>query len=446
MRRLGAALIAAGVASGAAAVFPAVHASAASEPGSGLGSFALNAFATGTQFRVGEPNFCFTTTAAKNGCEGAFPESTASLASGPAGHALAAIAWPGDLAANIGSLLITASGGQIPPTASALDDPVRAEVQTGQSPDTVSYDQVPGSTMSASAKPTVTKADARVQSQSLPVASVGPAVTSAASTLTGPKAAMSKATSSVSDISLAAGLVRIGSVQSTATATTDGTTAKVTGGTTVVGATVANVPVTIDEKGVTVQGNGVPLSTLTSTVNTALSQAGLTLRVSEPQGKPVGSAVSYTSGSLVAVFAPQKGYQFSLTFGGANVTAASQPAFGYGTTGGTTGVVSGTTTGFVSGTTGSGTTGGSGGQAVVPVVPGTDPTTGTATGGSTGVPAPETIVPTTNASSDKPLYSGLSPWLGVFGLLSAGLIAAGFKRLPDKVLEATPSACPLQES
>ena len=439
------ALVAAGVACGVVAVLPALHASAAGEPGSALGSFGLNAFATGVQLRVGEPNFCFTSTAAKNGCEGATPESTASLASGPSGHALAAITWPGDLAANLGSLLITASGGQIPSSASALDDPVRAEVQTGQSPDTVSFDQVPGSTMKASAKDTITTADARVQSQSTPVASVGPATTSATSSLVGASSALAKAASSVSDIDLAAGVVHIGSVTSNATATTDGTTAKVTGGTTVVGATVAGVPVTIDEKGVTVDGNGAALTTLTSTVNSALSQAGLTLRVSEPQGKPSGAGVSYTSGSLVAVFAPQKGYQFSLTFGGANVTASSQKSFSFptGATGGTTGFVPGTTGGTTGGSVGS--TGGSGGQAVPPVVPGEVAPGGT-TGSSTGVPAPQTLVPTQSASSSSPLYGGLSPWLGVFGLLSAGLMAAGFRRLPDKVLEAVPSACPLQES
>jgi len=431
------------VASAVVAVFPAIHASAAGDPGSGLGSFGLNAFATGVQLRVGEPNFCFTSTASKNGCEGALPESTASLASGPSGHALAAIAWPGDLAANLGSLLITASGGQIPPSASALDDSQKAEVQTGQSPDTVTNDQVPGTSMKASAKPTITSADAHVQSQSSPAAAVGPATTSATSSLVGTSSGVARAESTVSDISMAAGVVHIGSVTSNATATTDGTTAKVTGGTSVVGATVAGVPVTIDEKGVSVQGNGVGVTALTNTVNSALSQAGLTLRVSEPQGKPTGAAVSYTSGSLVAVFAPQKGYQFSLTFGGANVTADSQKSFSFGTV--TTG---GSTTGgstFVPGTTGGTTTGGTGGQAVPPVVPG-PVTAGGTTGGSTGVPAPQTLPETQNASSSKPLYGGLSPWLGVFGLLSAGLIAAGFKRLPDKVLEASPSACPLQES
>jgi hypothetical protein len=438
-RRLGVGLIATGVACGVVAVLPAVHAVADSEPGSGLGSFGLNAFATGAQLRVGEPSYCFTSTAAKNGCEGALPESTASLAGGPSGHALATIAWPGDLAANLGSLLVTASNGQIPSSAEALDDPVKAEVQTGQSPDTVSNDQVPGTTMSASAKDTVTTADARVQALSLPVASAGPATTSASSALTGPSSAVAKATSSVSDIVLGGGLVHIGSVQSTATATTDGTTAKVSGGTRVVDATVATIPVTIDERGVTVNGTGAAVSSLTDAVNNALSQAGLTLRVSEPQGKPVGSAVSYTSGALVAVFAPQKGYQFSVTFGGANVTADSQKSITSVTTGGTTGIVpppTGTTGGLSSSTTG-----GSGGQAVVPPVM---PETGTT--GTSGVPAPQTLGPSTNAASTGGLYGGLSPWLGAFGLLSAGLIAAGIKRLPDRVLEAAPSACPYQES
>jgi hypothetical protein len=439
MRRLGAGLLAAGVASAVVAVFPAVHAAADSEPGSGLGSFGLNAFATGVQLRVGEPNYCFTSTAAKNACEGALPESTASLAGGPSGHALAALAWPGDLAANVGSLLVTASNGQIPSSAEALNDPVKAEVQTGQSPDTVSNDQVPGATMRAKATDTATTADAHVQAQTLPVASVGPAATSASSTLTGPSAAQAKAASSVSDIDLAGGVVHIGSVASTAIATTDGATAKVTGGTTVVGATVAGFPVTIDEKGVSVNGTGAALTTLTDAVNSALSQAGLTLRVSEPQGKPVGSAVSYTSGSLVAVFAPQKGYQFSLAFGGANVTADSQKSItSITTTGGTTGFVAGTT--GSTGAVGSSTTGGSGGSASVPV----SPTTGTT--GGTGVPAPQTLEPTTPVASSAGLYGGLSPWLAVFGLLSAGLVAAGIKRLPDRVLEAAPSACPYQES
>jgi hypothetical protein len=62
------------------------------------------------------------------------------------------------------------------------------------------------------------------------------------------------------------------------------------------------------------------------------------------------------------------------------------------------------------------------------------------------VPDPQTAPTTQNAASARRLYGGVSPWLGVLGLLGASLMAFGFKRLPDKVLQASPSACPLEEN
>jgi hypothetical protein len=413
-----------------------VHASAAGEPGSGFGSFALSAAAKGVQLTVGEPQYCFTDPAGLQGCDGVVPIATSNLSNGPTGSATAAIAWPGSLAADIGSLIITASNGAVPDQARMLNDPVRAQVRTGQSPDTVSYDSVPGNTMKATAKAAVTSADAHVQSlAAASIGTFGPMSAVTNTELTGPKAGIAKATSSVSDIDVA-GVLHLGSVQSTATATTDGTTAKVIGKTTVTGATIAGVPVTIDERGVTVQGSGVALTTLTATVNSALAQTGLVLRVSEPQGKPIGSAASYNAGSLVAVFKPDATHMFSVVIGGAAVSVKAGKAFEFGTTGGTTGIT-GTTTGTIP----PATSGGTGGLTAVPGTSG-----GAVPSGTTGSgPAPQ-VPGTQNAASSRPLYGGLSPWLGVLGLLGASLMAFGFKRLPDKVLEAIPSACPLQEN
>jgi hypothetical protein len=437
MRRSGAALLATGLACVVGAVFPSVHASAAGDPGSGFGSYALSASAPGAQLTVGEPTYCYTSPAGLQGCDGDVPEATSDLSNGPTGSATAAVAWPGALASDIGNLIITASNGAAPDQTRMLNDPVRAQVRTGQSPDTVTYDSVPGSTMKAVAKASVTSADAHVQSLSAAsIGTFGPISGSTLTQLTGPKAALAKATSSASDINIA-GVLHIGSVRSTATATTDGTTAKVTGATEVTGATVAGVPVTIDERGVSVQGNGVALTTLTNTVNSALSQAGLVLRVSEPQGKPIGSAVTYNAGSLVAVFKPDPTHLFSVVLGGANVSVKAGKAFDFGTTGGTTGFG---TTGVTSGAAG----GSSGGLAAVPG------TTGgplpSVTTGSAGVPDPQTAPVTQNAASARHLYGGLSPWLGVLGLIGASLMAFGFKRLPDKVLQSIPSACPLEEN
>lgn len=440
-RRSGAALVAAGVGCLAVGAFPAVHAAADSEPGSGFGSFALSASAPGAQLTVGEPTYCYTSPAGLQGCDGNVPEATSNLANGPTGSATAAIAWPGALAADIGNLIITASNGQAPDQTRTLNDPVRAQVRTGQSPDTVTYDSVPGATMKAVAKPDVTSADAHVQSLTAAgIGTFGPQTSTTLTQLTGPKSGSSTATSSASDIDLAGGVVHIRSVQSTAAATTDGTTAKVTGKTTVTGATVAGVPVTIDERGVSVQGQGVALSTLTSTVNTALAQAGLVLRVSEPQGKPIGSAVTYNAGSLVAVWKPPGGYQLSVVLGGANVSVKAGKAFSFNsgppvvfpTTGGTTAAVP--VSGSVPGTGLSGTpsTG-----SVGPLVAGPG-------GGS--VSAPQTAPQLAPVASASGLFGGLSPWLGAFVLLGSGLMAAGFRRLPDKVLAASPSVCPLEES
>ena len=422
---------------------PMVTATADDSPGSGLGSFALNAIGTGIQLRVGEPSFCFTSVAAKNGCEGAIPEATSSLQSGPSGSSLASVVWPGDLGANAGSLIVTASNGQAPPELSMLDSPIRAERRTGQSPDTMTTTNTPpGTTMTAVAKATSTSSDAAVQSTSIPIGSFGPAHATARTEVTGPKTAVSQATTTVQDIDLA-GVVHIGAVQSTAKATTDGTTATVKGTTSVTGVTIAGVPVTIGQDGVSVNGTGAGVKALTDVVNNALSQAGLKLLVSEPQGKPDGSSVSYTSGALVAVFAPQAGYQFSLTLGQANVTAASVEAITFQppTTGGTTG---GTTTGFgtTGTTTGGSTSGGTGGLSGVPgTTGGSVPTT--TTGGS--VPPPQTFTPQLTAKRGG-LYGGVSPWLGVVGLGGVGMMLAGMRRLPDKVLVPVPPACPLEES
>jgi hypothetical protein len=455
VRRSGLALLAAGALCFTAGLSPLLVAGtavAADEPGSGLGSFALNAIGTGVQFRVAEPMFCFSSVAAKSGCDGSIPEATSSLQSGPNGNALASVVWPGDLGANAGSLIVTASNGQAPDQLSMLDSPIRAERRTGQTPDTLTNNGTPpGATMKATAKSTSTSADAHVDSTSIPVGSFGPSSATSKTELTGPKSAISAATSNVSDIDL--GVLHIGSVQSTATATTDGVTATAKGSTKVTGVTVAGIPVTIDENGITVQGTGVPLSILTNQVNAALTQAGISLLVSQPQGKPDGASVTYTSGALVVVFAPQAGYQFSVTLGQANVTAASVEAITFvpPTTGGTTG---GTSTGGLSTggttTTGGGTSGGSGGGTSGSGGIAADPTTGGSVpgtaGGSTGsVPPPQTFTPETAAVRTK-LGGGVSPWLGGFALVGVGLMAFGMKRLPDRVLEAVPSACPLEES
>lgn len=440
MRR--AALLSAGALCLVATMFPLVHAGAADANGSGFGSYAMFAAAPGVELKVGEPTYCFVTPAGLNGCEGVIPEASSQLQNGPIGSATAAIAWPGSLAANLGSLIITAGGSNVPPQATMLNDPVRAEARTGSAPDTVTNTSVPNVTMKAVAKPLGTSALATISDLSIgAVGTFGSIKGETSTVVTGVKQITSKASSQVANVVIA-GVVKIGGITSTAEATSDGATAKVKGGTTVTNATIAGFPVTIDENGVGVQGQGVALTTATAAVNAALKQAGLTLLVSEPQGKPDGSRVTYTAGSLVAQFT-QMGYSLGLTLGGANVVANAAAGFDSPST---------TTGGFVPGTTGGSSTGGSTGVAG---------TTGGglipdgSTGGVSGVPPvtdpgtgqpPTTLDPVLSASPSRLAKHPLGPGAVLLGLLGAGLLLAGMRRLPDRILEAHAPVCPLEES
>jgi hypothetical protein len=409
----------------------------------------MSAAAPGFELKVGEPTYCFTTTAGLNGCEGVLPETTSQLQRGPIGSATAAIVWPGSLAANAGSLIITAGGAGVPPQATMLNDPIRAEARTGTPPSTVTNTSVPNVVMKAKAEELSTAAQSSVQDLSVAaVGTIGSIKGVTDTSVTKPKLIVSKATSAVSDVTLA-GVVHIDGITSTAEATSDGIKATVKGKTVVSGATIAGVPVTIDEKGITVQGSGLALTAATKAVNSAVAKAGLTLLVSEPQGKPAGANVVYTAGSLVAVFKPTADYLFSVTLGGANVTASAGPGFtnDFPTTGGTTGGTTGTTS--TGGTTSGGTSGGGGtsGSVATGGLSGNPTTGGTVPTSTSGgdVPAPETFNGQT-AASRRPLGGGVSPWLAVVGLGGVGLMAAGMKRLPDRVLEAVPPTCPLEES
>ena len=432
------ALMGAGSVCLAATLYPAVHATAAAaEPGSGLGSFNLSASAPGVQFRQQEPNYCYGTPAATNGCEGVIPEAVSTLRNGPIGTGLAAVVWPGSLMGSFGSLLITASGGKAPAGATVLNDPVKAEAHTNVGPDTVTYNQVPGTTMKAVAKDTEVSAAATVSaSQDNPVGTFGKSTGTSSTVLTGPSTAVATAHSSVQDVSLAAGQVHIAGVTSDAKATTDGKTAKVVGKTVVTGMTIAGIPVSVDEHGVTVQGSSLPLSPATDVVNAALSSAGMSIALSQPSGKPDGESATYIAGSLVFVWTQQPGYSTTVVLGGANVSVVASPGFNY--TPPSTGFTGpGTTTPFTGTGTAPGPTTGAV-QAPGPQLPGV--TSPTVTG-----PAPSTATPVL-AAAKRTLPGGLSPWLAVVGLLGSGLLAAGLRRLPDRVLEMTPPTCLFEET
>jgi hypothetical protein len=441
-RRTGFACIAAGVVALTAAVAIPNTAQADDEPGSGLGSFNLAANAPVAQVRYFDQDNCSGRAGGTAGCEGVVPETVSTLRNGPIGFAESSVVWPGVLAANLGSVLVAANP-NVPPQAAAISYPVRAEARTGSGPDTVTNEQVPGAKMTATAKDDVVTAAAEVaQATSSPVGDFGNSSSSTSVKLTGPATAVAKAVSRASNMSFAGGQLTIGSVTSTVDATTNGVKASATGKTVVNDVRIGGVPVTIDDHGVTIDTNNAPANAVANqTVNTIVSNMGMTFAFSEPSGKPEGGKIVYNAGSLIINWAPDGGaHNFLVVLGGASVSLAAVPSgdFDFATdlggtlaTGGDTGTSAGPVLAPASG----------GGSAAAPVEGGAlpaapDVAAAPASGGGG----------TALASQGIPLPGAPSPAYLVLGLFGAGLLLAGMRQLPDRVLEAKAASCLLGET
>jgi hypothetical protein len=435
-RRSGALLVSTGLLCLGGAALPLVtSAHADADPGSGLGSFALSANAPVLQARYDDPaHQCATATAGPAGCEGVVNETVAQLSNGPVGYALSSVTWPGTLAGNLGSLLITAGGSNVPPEASALNSPIRAEAHTGGKPVVTDYPPAPAPVlahMRADAQATKVTADAALGGVQQPtIGSLGASTSRSVTELTGASAARATAHSEVQNLVIA-GVLTIGAVVSDAEATTDGTTAKASGHTVISGASVAGIPVSIDENGITADTQNVPIpSAAVDAVNSAIAGAGITVALSKPHGTPVGAGVAYDAGVLAIVWDIQPGMGASIEIGGAQVSVTSSPGY-------VPPSFSGSTTG---GSTGGGSSTG-GAIAPPPLTGGTD--VPSLPGGITPptVTGPQAFVPEPSGFRGA-LPHGLSPWLGGLVVVGSFLTMAGLRRLPDRVLVASSSSCP----
>lgn len=424
------------------AVVPAAGAAEAdAEKGSGLGSFSLSANAPAVQVQVADGGRCGRSTAGAAECEGVVPITVSQLAQGPVGFALSSVVWPGTLAGNLGSTIILTGG---PPEAGALNSPVRAEARTGGDGKEVVYDDVPGARMTAqAAEEEVTAAAELASSQTVGVGTFGNTRSRTRTAVTGVSTAVAEAASTVNDVEIAGGLVKIGSVASTAKATTDGKAARVEGRTVTTGMTIADVPVEISDEGIRVADQANPLNkTLTATVNAAIEQAGMTIALSEPvQTLDKGNA-QYRSGSLVFVWQPTPEQQFTAVLGGAAVEVMAEPALDFDLGGGEVAPP----------------------VDVAPVAP-LEPVDGGSLPTTVDVPAPLALdagdapvadVAAPAAPGEEPVLAapvarglslpdGISPVSLALGLVGAGLLAAGFRRLPDRLLQDGPTtACVLE--
>jgi hypothetical protein len=420
----------------AGAVLTAGSATATPAPGSLFASLRLTAAAGGERvIATGKA-----THEGDGAAEGDVPITQTQL-SPNFGQSLSSVVWPGTLVGNGGStlLLIDPTGGKIPPSASQLNDPVRAQADTGTGAPKQVNRSVPGSVMLAQASLQHTAATADVGSaHSGGAGTIGRTHAEAGNRVTGPHTARSDAMSRVENFS--AGVVTIGSVVSVAHTTTNGVHSTATGSTTLNNVKVAGVPVTVDNKGVHVKGSGPTTKAQNAAVNKALKSFQTQIYLVDPSKRVSGGTATYDAGGVLISLGDG---QMLIYLGGAQATSSGTKGLPFhlptppppptippapGTTGGTTGAT-GATTGSSTGAFLSGSTGSSGGLA---------PST------SGGAPQPPAIAqpPTAPAGFASALPNGINPaWVVAF-LLGSVLMAAGLRRLPDRVLEASATSCP----
>jgi hypothetical protein len=230
-------------------------------------------------------------------------------------------------------------------------------------------------------------------------------------------------------VKLGGGALSFDSIKSTAHAVTNGKKASGSTSTVVNGMKLAGQPVTVDNKGVHIAGQGSALPSLDA-LNKALKQSGFSVYVANPSKKVQGASVNLFSGQLIVM---QDNPQYTsnandsaivMSFGGASIAADTNRAFQF------------TPPPPVGAPPAA--------QPPAAGAPGLTPT------GSTSVPSSPTVATTPQqgsspvlAAAETKLPGGIAAGWVVMSLLGAGLIAAGLKRLPDRVLAASGGACPL---
>jgi hypothetical protein len=429
----------------------------AEQPGvPNFGGYSLTATAPGFEATEDEPS-----AQAHPEGQGSVPETSTVLSSGPVGYALSSLAWPGSYGANgdqLLSLLFPGPVGQVVPVPDAVTGlvdgeaalihyPVRAEARTGSKSD-ASYNQLPGTTLTSHADGTRVEGTAEMKGVDLTgAATYGNLSSHSLSTLAN-GAGQAMATSTVQNVNLAGGAVKIASVTSTAQATSDGTKATTGGGTTVADMTIAGQRAYFDQTGVHAGSAGQPVNAAADQIlNQALAGFGMKTFVSAPESQVSGATATYSAGSLLFTWMPPNNPSqnvFTVTLGGARVAVNATPSFESAATTdtGSGNADTGSAVGAPAAAPAGGDTAslGSPGPSGFPLT-GTGPTTGSpAPAGTTGQGRPSGSVGT----SPVAFFGGIgSAWI-VLTLAGAALGGLGAKRLADDLLtRRTATSCPL---
>jgi hypothetical protein len=227
------------------------------------------------------------------------PDALATISSGPATFARAAVADPGDLLASPDALLAQASADY--PAGTIPNWPLRISVASGVGVPAAQSDPAPGLHARVEAGDGSSSALAETPKVDLPaVVTVGSMSASATTETDGTKVTV-HARSHVGNVSLL-GLVTIGSVVTDLTATSDGTKTELTGGTKVTNASLMGTPITIDADGIHAADQppllGGVVGPLVASLNDLLKQAGIQISVATPVEITGGSTDELSSYGL----------------------------------------------------------------------------------------------------------------------------------------------------
>ena len=289
---------------------------AASAP-TGLGGYDLSAHAPGLRVIVDTTLIPAPTPPA---IDADVPETSASLESGPLGHGLATVFWPGDLGGHAGTALqvlgqvctsmlpvplpnsVRPLLPSVPPIcepipkviedhAGSLNDPVKAESFSPGGPGDSAY-SFPGTdavVMHSVATDTAVTSQAAVKS--FDAATIGQlgSVQSRSTATIDHGHGVTQAESELDNVSLLGGLVTVDHVLSRATETTDGRTASGSGSTVFNGVRIAGVAALVDR-------NGLHVSQVVSDV---LAKAGASIGLVPAVVQAQGAKGSFTAPTLV---------------------------------------------------------------------------------------------------------------------------------------------------
>jgi hypothetical protein len=420
-----------------------------------LGGWSLISSAAGLSADYYQPNFPLPETPALEFDVG---YSQATYDAGPVGNANASVLWPGPVIAGGGSELpllvdpyFQQYAGPLAPTLDGLVPtgityPVDATSAYPQGPDTATNNNGPMSMDSS--------ADASGSTASSTLGLVGGSATQSAlpagmltvqsigstsqETIDNLGNAISEGTSTVHGIDIA-GFIDIGTVASTATASSNGNQPTLSGSSAVSNVTIAGEPVSVSSSGVSVLGNNENvLGSVLPSVNQLLSTAGITITLNNPTDTVQGAQgdrqldglnvtinlttydqdysklISELPSSVTKVLnqipvpTPYK-QSITLDFGWVNVSAGASPPYNFNL--GSTGL------------------GGSG--SIIPSTLGSSSPSFTPTSPGTGGSSPALTSPSTSPSSSPPaalrsapaaLFKGIGTGLIILGCVLAALL------------------------